>query len=170
MDRRTVMIGTAFAALFASARAWPHRTDSSKLLNALFDQFMKENLDLSPVSVTNLGMDTGARATQKSEIDDGSEAGIERQRALIASQLARLTAFDRASLSASAATSYDVVMYGLRTTDVARLSDRDAEEGLSRCGCLATAGWRSVLRCIPRRLGNHEQKACRDSRVGSHAG
>jgi hypothetical protein len=34
MDRRTMMIGTTFAALFAAARALPLGIDSSKLLNA----------------------------------------------------------------------------------------------------------------------------------------
>lgn len=117
MDRRTMLIGTAFVAVAAVARALPQGAGSSKQLNALFDQFMKENLDISPIFATSLGMDTGDRARQKSEIDDGSEAGIERQKALTASQLARLKAFDRASLSASDVTSYDVVMYGLRTND-----------------------------------------------------
>jgi uncharacterized protein (DUF885 family) len=119
MDRRTMMIGTAMAAVLAAARARPQDSDQAKRLNTLFDQFMKENLDISPTFVTSLGMDTGARAKQKSEIDDGSEAGIEKQKGLIASQLARLRAFDRASLTASDAVSYDVVMYGLRTNDAA---------------------------------------------------
>ena len=119
MDRRTMMIGTAFAALLAAARALPQATDDSKLLNALFDRFMQENLDLSPILTTNLGMDVGARTRQKSEIDDGSEAGIERQKTLISSQLARLRAFDRSRLSAADASSYDVIMYGLHTTDAA---------------------------------------------------
>jgi uncharacterized protein (DUF885 family) len=124
MDRRIMMIGTAFAAVAAAARALPEGTDSAKQLNNLFDQFMKENLDISPLFVTSLGMDTGARARQKSEIDDGSEAGIERQKALNASQLARLKAFDRSSLSASDAISYDVVMYGLRANDDANRAFR----------------------------------------------
>src|ERR1700691_3943349 len=117
MVRRTMMIGSAFAAVAAAARALPEGAYNSKLLNALFDQFMTENLDISPLLVTSLGMDTGARAKQKSEIDDASEAGIERQKSLIASQVARLRGFDRASLSASDAISYDVVMYGLSTND-----------------------------------------------------
>jgi uncharacterized protein (DUF885 family) len=119
MDRRNMMIGTALSALALATRALAKDTDSSKSLNALFDEFMKENLDISPTFATSLGMDTGARAKQKSELDDGSEAGIERQKALIASQLKRLRAFDRASLSASDVISYDVVMYGLRTNDAA---------------------------------------------------
>jgi uncharacterized protein (DUF885 family) len=124
MDRRTMLFSTAFAAVFAAARALSQGSDHSKLLNDLLDQFMKENLDISPLLVTSLGMDTGARAKQKSEIDDASEAGIERQKSLIASQVARLRGFDRASLSASDAISYDVVMYGLSTNDAANKAFR----------------------------------------------
>jgi uncharacterized protein (DUF885 family) len=119
MDRRTMLLSTAFAALFPAGRALSQATDHSKLLNDLLDQFMKENLDISPLFVTSLGMDTDARAKQKSEIDDASEAGIERQKSLIASQVARLRDCDRSSLSASDAISYDVVMYGLSTNDAA---------------------------------------------------
>jgi uncharacterized protein (DUF885 family) len=119
MNRRKLMVSSACAALLVATRTLPRVSDNSKRLNALFDQFMQENLDLSPLLVTNLGMDTGPRAKQKSEIDDLSSAGIERQRMLIASQLARLEAFDRGSLSASDAVSYDVILYGLRTADAA---------------------------------------------------
>src|ERR1700752_4267265 len=120
-----MMLGTALTAVLAAATsAVPQGTAPSKLLNNLFDEFMKENLDLSPLSVTALGMDSGARARQKGEVDDGSETGIERQKALIARQLARLRTFDRASLSASDAISYDVVMYGLRTNDAANKAFR----------------------------------------------
>ena len=68
MHRRTMMIRSVLAAVCAAARALPQSTDNSKLLNDLLDRFMKESLDLSPLSVTNLGMDTGARARQKSEM------------------------------------------------------------------------------------------------------
>src|SRR6185503_3692710 len=135
MNRRTMMIATACAAACAAAaRALPQSSDSSQRLNALFDQFMRENLDLSPLQVTYLGMDTGARATQKSAIDDGSPAGIERQKALIASQLARLKAFDRASLSASDAISYDVILFGLRTTDASNNAFRYGVTGFWSVG------------------------------------
>jgi uncharacterized protein (DUF885 family) len=130
MDRRTMMIGTGFAAVFAAARALPQNADNnSKRLNALLDQFMKETLDISPLFVTSLGMDSGARAKQKSEIHDGSEAGIERRKALTASQLARLRAFDRAGLSEPDALSYEVVMYGLRTRDAADRAFRYGDGG-----------------------------------------
>jgi uncharacterized protein (DUF885 family) len=82
-------------------------------LNRLFDQFMKENLDNSPMTVTSLGLDTGARAYQKSQIDDASLAGIAKDKAITASQLARLHAFDRNSLTPKGEVSYDVIQYGL---------------------------------------------------------
>ena len=119
MDRRTMLISTAAAVALAANPVLARNTKSSPSLNALFDLFMKENLDLSPIQVTSLGLDTGARANQKSEIDDSSEAGIAKSKALMASQLARLRAFERSSLSAADALSYDVVMYWLRINDQA---------------------------------------------------
>ena len=124
MDRRTMMINTALVAALAATRALCQGTDPSRVLNDLFDQFVKENLDLSPQSVTKLGLDTGTRAKQQSELDDASEAGIERQKSLIASQLARLRSLDRASLSPADSVSYDVVMYGLSTNNAANKSFR----------------------------------------------
>jgi uncharacterized protein (DUF885 family) len=115
MDRRTVLVGT-LAALFAATRTFPQQASRSQSLKALFDQFMEEYLDLSPQTVTNLGMDIGSRVAQKSKLDDGSEAGIARQKAMIASQLARLRAFDRSKLSAADAISYDTILYGIRAT------------------------------------------------------
>src|SRR5580698_8785246 len=111
--------GAAVLVTTGPVTALSQRASASGSLNALFDQFMKESLDLSPITVTGLGLDTGARAAQKGELDDGSEAGIEQQKSLIASQYARLKAFNRASLNAADAISYDVVLYGLRADDSA---------------------------------------------------
>ncbi len=111
--------GAAVALASRPVRTLAQATAGSRSLDALFDQFMKESLDLSPITVTNLGLDTGARAAQKGELDDGSEAGIRKAKSLIASQHARLQAFNRASLGTADALSYDVVMYGLRTADAA---------------------------------------------------
>ncbi len=119
IDRRTMMLQTAAAIAVGSLASAPRAADASAALNELFDQFMKENLDLSPITVTFLGLDTGPRAKQKNELDQGSEEAIARQKALVASQLARLKAFDRSTLGRSDAIGYDVVMYGLRTTDAA---------------------------------------------------
>jgi uncharacterized protein (DUF885 family) len=124
LDRRTMILGTGAAVAIATGpvHALPRDASASGSLGALFDQFMKESLDLSPIAVTGLGLDRGARAAQKGELDDGSEAGIAKHKSLLASQHARLKAFDRASLDATDAISYEAVMYGLRTHDDAAKS------------------------------------------------
>jgi len=118
LDRRSVLktgaAGVAVLALHPTAYAAP---PSSEQLNVLFDTFVKENLDLSPLLATSLGVDTGDRAKQKSLIDESSLAAIERQQKLVASQLARLSAFDRASVGIDDQTSYDVVLFRLKNTD-----------------------------------------------------
>jgi uncharacterized protein (DUF885 family) len=120
MDRRNMMIGTVAAAIAGrAARLGAADGPSSRALNALFDKFMQEDLDLSPLTATEFGLDSGARATQRSQVDDSSLAAIAKQKQVTASQLARLQAFDRNSLSRADATSYDVVMYGLRSADTA---------------------------------------------------
>jgi uncharacterized protein (DUF885 family) len=114
MDRRTMIFSTAAALANHPTRILAQGNPGSKSLNELFDQFMKENLDLAPQWATSLGLDGGERARQKSELDDSSEAGIARQKSLTASQLSRLAAFDRTSLGPVDAVNYDVVMFVLR--------------------------------------------------------
>lgn len=116
LNRRDLLLSTA-ALLASPALAAPAKAPGA--LNGLFDQFMKENLDNSPLTVTQLGLDTGARANQKSLLDDSSLAGIAKNKAITASQLARLKAFDRAALSPKDAVSYDVILYGLKTSAAA---------------------------------------------------
>ena len=112
LDRRDFLACSA-ALLACPGAALAAGSGGDGALNTLFDQFMKENLDNSPMTVTSLGLDTGARAYQKSQIDDASLAGIAKSKAITASQLVRLQGFDRNSLTAKGKVSYDVVMYGL---------------------------------------------------------
>src|ERR1700744_6120444 len=112
LDRRD-LLASAAALLAFPATALGAGQSGDAALNTLFDQFMKENLDLSPVTVTSLGLDTGARAYQKSQIDDASLAGIAKNKTITESQFARLKAFDRNSLTQKGKVSYDVIMYGL---------------------------------------------------------
>jgi uncharacterized protein (DUF885 family) len=116
MLNRRAMLGSTAAILALPAAAAPK---GRAALNRLFDQFMKENLDNSPMTVTALGLDTGARAYQKRLIDDTSPAGIARNKRITAGQLARLDAFDRASLAGVDKVNYGVVLYGLANGDAA---------------------------------------------------
>jgi uncharacterized protein (DUF885 family) len=119
MLNRRHALKTGAAAVAMSAMPALAAPGGAPALNALFDQFMKESLDLSPLGVTALGLDTGARAYQKSLIDDTSLAGIAKLKALQSSQLARLKGFDRNSVSGQDQANYDVVMYSLSTGDAA---------------------------------------------------
>jgi uncharacterized protein (DUF885 family) len=123
LNRRSVLkTGAASAATLAlapAARAAEAPTAGNEALNKLFDTFMQENIDISPLFATSLGVDVGPRAHQRSEVDDSSLASIEKNKALNASQLARLQAFDRNSVSGEDRISYDVVLYGLKTGDEA---------------------------------------------------
>ncbi len=121
LDRRSAL-KTGAAALAVSAVPVAAAPTGAAGLNALFDQFMKENLDLSPVSVTALGLDTGARAAQKSLIDDTSLAGIAKLKDVQTSQLKQLKAFPRSSVTGMDQLNYDVVLYAQPTGDDAARS------------------------------------------------
>ncbi len=80
---------------------------------------MAANLDRSPIQVTQLGLDKGPRAWEKSKLDDELLASIASDKQRNSDQLARLKAFDRNTLRGMDAINYDVVLYGLATTEVA---------------------------------------------------
>jgi uncharacterized protein (DUF885 family) len=125
IDRRNLLLtATALAiapAVGAAAAPAAQGLALHDQLNALFDAFMTEGLDLSPIGVTSLGMDKGPRAYQKRLIDDESPAAIEKGHRLNESQLARLQAFDRKALTGMDAVNYDTVIYGLKNqVDAAR--------------------------------------------------
>ena len=112
-------LGALAAPAFARAAAavTASASPAGAALNKLFDQFMTENLDLSPVSATFLGVDTGPRAKQRGEIDDNSLAGYQKQKNLTASQLQRLNAFDAKPLTGMDALNYEIIQYGLQIQD-----------------------------------------------------
>jgi uncharacterized protein (DUF885 family) len=117
LSRRSALKTGAAAFAVTAIPALAAGNSSNPQLAALFDQFVKENLDLSPLTVSALGLDKGARAYQKSQIDDASLAGIAKNKALNTSQFKRLKAFDRSKLSGDDVVSYDVVMFNLSTTE-----------------------------------------------------
>src|SRR6478735_7314849 len=62
LDRRA-LLASAAALSMAPCRAALSQPKPAAL-NTLFDQFMAENLDNSPIFATSLGLDKGARAAQ----------------------------------------------------------------------------------------------------------
>ena len=115
LDRRTALKSGAAALALASV---PARAADAKLA-ALFDQFVQENLDLSPISATEYGLDKGKRAHQRAEIDDASLAGLAKAKALNTSQLSRLSKINRTTLTGADQLNYDIVFYELSNSEVA---------------------------------------------------
>src|SRR4051812_41309913 len=123
LDRRNLLATGASAAAcaalsqngFAVAAEPPAGGNSSRTLAQLFDAFVAEQLNHAPEATTSLGLDTGQRAYQRSQLGERSLAEAERLRALVADQLKRLQAFRRSTLNAKDQISYDVVLYGLKT-------------------------------------------------------
>ncbi len=122
LDRRTLLASAAALSVAPGRTAFSQTASSQSVpgtLNAMFDQFMAENLDNSPTFATSLGLDKGARAAQKSRMDDASPAGLAKSRAITKNQLARLKAFNRSALTPKDQVSYDVILYGLESSNQA---------------------------------------------------
>jgi uncharacterized protein (DUF885 family) len=118
VDRRQVLLSGAAAVLVAGAGSTLARA-RGKSLSELLDTFVAQDLDASPEGATSLGQDSGARAPQRRALDDRSLESRAKQRGRIATELSRLVAFDRTSVSGMDRISYDVVLFCLQSTDVA---------------------------------------------------
>src|SRR5665213_811633 len=115
LSRRDLLASTA-ATAFAFAilpAAYADDTPGNPKLNALFDDFFRENLRQNPEGATQLGLDNGANADLKSRLRDESAAGIAASKALNADQLRRLKAIAGATLNDIDRVNYDTVLYTL---------------------------------------------------------
>ena len=123
LSRRDLLASAAAAgaaSLAGAASAQPHVAPGSggyvTPLNALFATFMQERLATHPELATSLGLDKGPLAQARHELSDQSLAGVAADKAMAASQLQRLQAFDRSSLTGLPRTNYEAVLFGLQTT------------------------------------------------------
>ncbi len=139
-DRRNLLLSGAAAAAtlslsapFARAAAGAPTSSGGEAatLDKLFDAFVQEGLDRSPEGTTSLGLDKGARAYQKSKLDDRSLASIAGDKRRNTDQLKRLKTIDRAQLVGMDAINYDVVLFNLQTTEDA---DKRYDYGPSGAG------------------------------------
>jgi uncharacterized protein (DUF885 family) len=80
-------------------------------LDALMADFAEELLRLSPTTATSLGLDTGARAGLKSELDQLSHAEDARWAEQMKSMSTRLDAVDRKALGPQSQIRYDTLRY-----------------------------------------------------------
>ena len=84
-------------------------------LDGLFDEFMDERLAANPEQLTSLGLDKGKYGWAKSKLTPASLEQLHEHKRQGASQLERLRAIPRASLSGRDLADYDTVAYQLDT-------------------------------------------------------
>ena len=113
------MAAAAVSPAFAARPPAASDPTEAARLKALMDAFMAENLRADPGTATGLGLDVGDMAWLKSELGDTSLAGHARQKALTASQLARLRQVRRSALEGMDAVNYDTVEFSLAVNDEA---------------------------------------------------
>jgi uncharacterized protein (DUF885 family) len=111
---------------------------------ALLDQLADDLLRLSPEGATSLGIDTGARASLRSQLGDRSAAGQQRVVTHLKSGLERANALNTSSLSHDVRTSVDVVRSAYTT----------ALEGFSLpYGDVPVGGWRNTPYVVIQNVG-----------------
>ena len=120
MDRRTFVISSSVAALVAaSGRVSAQTSGKEAELNAAFETIFQRFLDISPELVTSLGLDKGSREAAKSQLDDDSASGTQKQLQMIRKGLAELSTFKGADLAPASALNLEVVTYFLQQQTLA---------------------------------------------------
>lgn len=124
INRRHLLLSGSAAALAVSvpvaaktAAQAVSPADEAKKMNALFDTFVAEQVQLSPEYATALGLDTGTKAELRHRISDASPAGADARKALTTNQLNRLKKIRRNALKGLDAVNYDAVLYQMEHDD-----------------------------------------------------
>ena len=119
IDRRR-LLGSAAALAGAAAlpsAAWARQNTEDARLDALLTRQFEKALDDGPEGVTSLGLDVGARAGQRSRLDDRSPEFFAAQRDEAAARLAELRTIDASALSADGRLNYDVALFQREIAD-----------------------------------------------------
>jgi len=114
IDRRSFLATSAGAALLTAAPALAQSSEDSRL-KAMLDQMFEAQVDESPQRATSLGLDKGARAALKGQLDDNSAAGRARRLEAVRGRVAALKTIKREALSDAAKVDLDVVLYQNQT-------------------------------------------------------
>ena len=119
MDRRDFLFSTGAVALATAApRAFAQGSDDARL-SAAFATIFERQLDLSPSFVTSLGLDKGARASAKSQLDDNSKSAMLKRLAATQGAIKELEGYKTARLSDAQRLNLDVILYVLDQQTVA---------------------------------------------------
>ena len=116
LDRRSVLAaGTALGGLAALPRLARAATEGASAVDALFADFLDEQIQFSPEMATYLGMDKGKNAALRGKLGVDTAERRTAAKALTTSQIARLDALDAATLSAGDKLNVAVIDYTLKS-------------------------------------------------------
>jgi uncharacterized protein (DUF885 family) len=123
-----------------AASATPADTDAAALLEAIGENLVR----LMPETATSLGVDTGARASLRSQLADRSADGQRRLAAQVRADQDRVNGFNTVGLSHAVRTSIDVVRSAYTT----------ALEGFALpYGDITVGGWRNTPYVVIQNVG-----------------
>jgi uncharacterized protein (DUF885 family) len=111
-DRRSFLASSAGAALLSAAPALAQTGSEDTRLRAMLDQMFETQVDESPRRATSLGLDKGARAALKSQLDDNTLQARAQRLERTRGRMKQLQTIDRSKLSAASKVDLDVVLYG----------------------------------------------------------
>lgn len=114
IDRRGFLVTSAGAALVAATPALAQASEDARL-KALLDAMFEDQVDDSPERATGLGLDKGARAAMKGQLDDRSAAGRAARLEKVRGRVAALKGVRRDALSTASKVDLDVVLYQNQT-------------------------------------------------------
>lgn len=121
MDRRQFLAASGAVAMTgASPRLFAQAAGGDDArLSAAFAAIFERQLDLSPEFVTSLGLDKGARAAAKSQLDDNSKSAMMKELGQTQAAIRELNGFKTARLSDAQRLNLDVILYLLDQQTVA---------------------------------------------------
>ena len=151
MTRREILAALAATAALpvgqgcrSEEQPMPSATGTDADVIALLDALAESLLRLAPESATSLGIDTGERATLRSQLADRSAAGVERLAGQIRQDLERVRAVDTSRLTHAARTSVEVVRSAYAT----------ALQGFALpYGDITVGGWRNTPYVVIQNVG-----------------
>lgn len=120
MDRRQFLTTSGAVALASAApRAFAQAAGADDArLSAAFAAIFERQLDMSPGLTTSLGLDKGARAAAKSQLDDNSRSGTAKRLAATQAAIRELEGYRNAKLSDAQKLNLEVILYSLNQQTV----------------------------------------------------
>ena len=135
IDRRRLLVSVAAgAAAVAAGPAIAFARDADAELDALLTGWFDEDVEDSPESATNLGLDRGERAYLSSKLSDRSAAAWNEERARATERWRTLQAFDRGALSEAGRINHAIAAFRAETAATGAGFDYGSTMGGGRMG------------------------------------